>query len=127
MIVIYDAQCIWCSRCVHWLIRKDYKQCFRYAPAHGITAQQFASEMGFNHILSQTLVVVDGKNIYTKANAVFKIAANLNLPYRMLSMGRFLPQKITNALYQWIAINRHLLGKRQCMKYDDKKATMFLP
>ncbi|HQU99880.1 MAG: DUF393 domain-containing protein [Bacteroidia bacterium] len=114
MIVIYDGNCMFCSRLVFWLIRNNKDEMMRFAAAQSTTAIKYATEMGFVNQLGKSILVVLGNKYYTQAEAIFVTATKLKLPFSIIGFLKILPTTFTNWCYRLIARNRHHLAKHKC-------------
>ncbi len=68
-----------------------------------------------NHLLIkdelETVVLQDNRgNIYTHAEAIIKIISGLGGLWRLVSIFRIVPQKVSNYIYSWFARRRYLFG-----------------
>jgi predicted DCC family thiol-disulfide oxidoreductase YuxK len=101
--IIYDGYCRLCTWWVRLLIKYDRKDQFRFVPNHLLKKDQlFASISSF-----ETAVVVyySGK-YYQSSDAILEIVTQLDYPWKAFRHLRFLPRKIREAIYFWIARNR---------------------
>ena len=51
-------------------------------------------------------------NVFTRSDAWVELARALGGGWRMLAIVRFIPKRLRDAVYDWIARNRFVLGGR---------------
>lgn len=110
-LLLFDGDCGWCSGWAAWLVRHKPHGRMILAPLSGTTAQPFVG----SHPPTDTMVLVvretDGRlRLYTHSEAVFITASALGWPWRALGLFKLLPRKLTDAMYRWVARNRHRLS-----------------
>lgn len=154
-LVLFDGVCGLCNRSIDFLVRADRRRLLRYAPLQGETVSagvrirertsdvaSTSEERGndpagppdsgklasFSKSL-ETIVFVDEGEVFVRSRAVFRITRYLPWPYRMLSWFRWLPVRLTDAVYRWIAVRRYeLFGKRDvCRIPTPEERQLFLP
>ena len=104
--VIYDGDCPFCRFCRRWAE-------FRTPPGHlnwiarPESPSQALDNEGFRLSCEcDSLVVADGRQFWVKSRAVFRLAAELRPPWHLLALFRFLPLRLTDALYDQVAKRR---------------------
>jgi len=104
---------------------------FRFAPIRSEAAAQLRIEGNFsalNLIESDSILLVCDEFVLQQSDAVFAIAGGLRFPWSLLGILRILPRRLCDAIYRWIARNRHqMFGKCQATTIDSKEtASRFL-
>lgn len=110
MVIQFDGNCILCSRTIQFILKADRNRKFLFQTIQSTSANNDAGE---------SVVVIDGKRIYTHFDAVLKIGKELGGIYRLVAIARILPRKGRHELYEWIAKNRY--------RWFVKRETCFLP
>jgi predicted DCC family thiol-disulfide oxidoreductase YuxK len=113
-ILLFDGVCHSCNFIVDFILRRDKKKQFRF----GFLQSRIGHALLEKHELPvdrmDTLVLIEGDQAFTYSTAVFKILFRLGWPWRALAWASFLPQNLTDRLYQGYARNRYrLFGKRE--------------
>lgn len=104
MIILFDGQCILCSRTIQFILKADRKRKFMFQTLQSSTAKD----------TGESVIVKDCKFIYTHFDAVLKIGNELGGIYRLIGIARILPRKWRYRLYEWVARNRYQwFGKRE--------------
>jgi predicted DCC family thiol-disulfide oxidoreductase YuxK len=104
MTILYDDQCKFCTQITFWALGQNPK-----IKAMGIRtseAKEVLKSHGIQYIDLQTVYFVSDK-VSVRSAAAFNILRCTNAPWRWLSIFRFLPIAITDALYKWVAKNRY--------------------
>lgn len=110
MIIQFDGNCILCSKTIQFILKADRHRKFLFQTIQSISSDQNAGE---------SVIVKDGKRIYTHFDAVLKIGKELGGIYRLTEISRILPPKWRYRLYEWVARNR--------FRWFGRKETCFLP
>jgi predicted DCC family thiol-disulfide oxidoreductase YuxK len=103
--VLFDGVCNLCHGAVAFIIRRDPRGVFRFAPlqsAHG-AALLGAGGAG----VPDSLVLVEGGRVYTQSTAALRIARRLRKPWPLVSGLIVLPRGVRDWLYEWVARNRY--------------------
>lgn len=111
-IIYFDGVCNLCNGFVDFVIQRDKKHLFQFAPLQGKSAQQLLNHQDLG---LDSVVYYDNGDVYKKSIAVLKIASELGAGYRFFSkIASIFPVFILNFLYDFIAKNRYLFfGKKE--------------
>jgi predicted DCC family thiol-disulfide oxidoreductase YuxK len=76
----------------------------------------------------QTVIIFSEGKVYSKSGAIFYIIKNLNFPWKILIVFRFLPKKITDLIYDFVSLNRYKIfgRKEKCPVWDEKYFDLFI-
>ncbi len=114
-IVFFDGECNLCNSGVQFIIRRDKKKWFLFAPLQSARGQEALA-----HIPGATpdsfILLYDGR-YYIKSDAGLNIARLLGGFWKMFYAGVILPRFFRNWLYDIVARNRYKwFGRRsECM------------
>lgn len=116
-VIIFDGVCHLCSWVVRFVIRRDYKNKYLFAPIQSKIGEQLLLTQGFQPENIQTILLIKDGKPYTKSDAVFEIISDFRRGWKILLVLRFLPGGFRDFLYSVIARNRYKwFGKYdQCM------------
>lgn len=109
-LVLFDGECRLCNGFVRSVIARDHGARFRFAPLQGTTGRQACAAAGLafpEDAKPDTIVVVEDATAWVRSDAVLAIAARLPFPWPILTLGRVVPRSLRDALYRWVARNRH--------------------
>ncbi|MCX7930655.1 MAG: DCC1-like thiol-disulfide oxidoreductase family protein [Chlorobi bacterium] len=113
-VVLFDGDCVLCSRVVQWMLPRDKRRVFRYASL----TSAFARGHLPTHLVhdNATIVLLENRGrISTRSTAVLRILRHLGAAWNILAALLLLvPRVLRDAFYDWIAHNRYRwFGRRQ--------------
>ena len=132
-LVFYDGSCGLCDRIVAFLIKRDKKKCFVFAPLDGITAGKFLQDLAEKYKQGDSLILVENYQsvsfkIYLFSQAAFRIAWLLGGFWKLIGWLFFLPAFLFNWIYYFIARHRHqFFSSRSCEFPQNLSKDRFLP
>jgi|HigsolmetaAR204D_1030405.scaffolds.fasta_scaffold00011_17 predicted DCC family thiol-disulfide oxidoreductase YuxK len=109
LIVLYDAECVLCSKLVRFLIDRDPDGVIRFASlASGEVAGALmaCTRCELSGGVPDSLVVIDGGRIYTHSSAALRIVRRLPR-WRAAYMLVIFPKALRDAAYRFVARNRY--------------------
>jgi predicted DCC family thiol-disulfide oxidoreductase YuxK len=112
MIVVFDAQCLLCSRWVRFLLRFDRLAVFQFASIQGQTGQALLSRAGLRVDGLQTLLLVDGNRSWQHTGAILRVLHALGGPWRLAWLLWLVPAPVRDAAYRLVARNRYKIFGR---------------
>lgn len=128
--VYFDGVCGLCNRFVDFVLRRDRRGVFRFAPLQGGTASERLSQgrRPGNPEL-RTLLVEDKDGVHEKSEAVLRVLAELGGAWRLFGIAKRVPRALRDGLYDLLARNRYrLFGKREtCRLPTAGERARFLP
>ena len=117
-IILFDGVCNLCNNSVQFVIRKDKKNQFIFAPLQGILGQHFIKERGIDTRRTDSIILYEpGVAYYVKSTAAIKIGVSFGGGWKALSLLEWIPTGIRDFFYDIIAKNRYRwFGKQEsCM------------
>ena len=128
MIVVFDAQCLLCSRSVHFLLRHDKKGVFQFASIQGATGRALLVNAGLSIDGLQTMLLCDGGHVWEQSAALLRVLHGLGWPWRLAWVAWLVPAPLRDALYRVVARNRYrLFGRTEiCLEPPPNFAAQFL-
>ena len=121
-LVLFDGDCHLCNGFVQFVIGRDPRRRIRFAPLQGKAGRHACEMVGLDlpeGADPDTIIVIDGGRGLVRSDAVLAIIARLPFPWALLSVGRWVPRPIRDALYRWVARNRH--------RWFGRRSTCLLP
>lgn len=100
VLVLFDGDCHFCNFWVRFILPRDRRKVFKFAPL------TMVPEVPQNSIM----VVTEGL-IFQKSEAVFKIAENLGIPSWLTDFLRKIPRPLRDLGYDFIADRRYLISR----------------
>ena len=124
-IIAFDGVCNLCNGFIQWLIKRDKKKQFRYTTLQSKVGELLVKNMD---VEEDSVVLVYKEKIYTLSDVGLKcmqiLGGGWNLVYSLI----FLPKKLRDFVYKWIARNRYKwFGKSEvCMIPDPSIKALFI-
>jgi predicted DCC family thiol-disulfide oxidoreductase YuxK len=110
-LVLYDGVCGFCDASVRWLLARDERGRFRFSPLQGAAAAALRErhpEIGDSLDSIAYVDASDGsERVHLRSEAVFRILAELDRPWRWVAMLRWLPRPLTDLGYRIFARLRY--------------------
>jgi predicted DCC family thiol-disulfide oxidoreductase YuxK len=124
-IVVFDGECNLCNRSVQFIIKRDARGVFEFAPLQWAVSRRIIADKPTNS--DSVLLLEDGK-LFARSDAVLRIARRLRFPWPLLYAFIVVPRPIRDAINNWIARNRYRwFGRRDsCMNPDQNQKARFL-
>ncbi len=126
-VVLFDGFCHLCDGSVQFLLSVDSHEKLFFAPIQSKTGETIIQDYPRLKQVDSILLYHEGA-VFMKSEALFKITSLLPWYWRWLSVGRFIPTRISDFAYDFIARNRYkILGKRAiCRVPSPKESHRFL-
>ncbi len=109
-IILFDGVCNLCNGFVNLLIRIDKKATLRFMPLQSDKTEKTKALTSVMNDLPDnpsSVILIEGEKISLKSNAVLRIAAYLPWPWKVLKYFGFLPNKMRDSIYDFIARHRY--------------------
>ena len=115
-VILFDGVCNLCNGAVTFVISRDKKNVFRFAPLQSEAAQQLLQQHGVLKKMD-SIVVIEGEQLFQKSIAALKIAKHFPWYWQWLLVFWIVPRPLRDAVYDVIAKNRYRwFGKQDvCM------------
>jgi predicted DCC family thiol-disulfide oxidoreductase YuxK len=127
-VIIFDGQCVLCSRSAQFVLRHDRRRTFRLLAAQTPLGRALYVHYGLDpHDYESIILIADGVPTL-KSEAVIRIAQGLGAPWSLAAILRALPRPWRDRLYDVLARNRfRVFGRRAtCYLPDRRDADSFL-
>ncbi len=105
-LVLFDGYCSLCSWGVRFILAYEMNHDLVFAPLQSPYSKNILLKYQMNQDAINTVVLIKDGQVFIKSAAVFQIASYLKMPYRVLKFGRFLPDLMSDFVYDTIAKNR---------------------
>jgi predicted DCC family thiol-disulfide oxidoreductase YuxK len=116
-IVFFDGVCNFCNGSINFVIDRDKKNKFLFAPLQSKAGQEFLTAHQLNAEEFDSIIVFRGGKLYKKSAAALQIIGQLGFPWPILSVFKIFPTFFRDFFYDFIARNRYrFFGKKDaCM------------
>lgn len=121
-IILFDGVCNFCNRTVRVIIKHDKEDKFHFAQLQSAIAKELLLKQGLDQNELNSVILIEGDQVYTKSDAVIRIALQLSGWPTIFSYSKWVPKSIRNFFYDLIAKYRYrLFGKQDNCIIPDKK------
>ena len=117
-VILFDGVCNLCNTSVQFVIKRDRKARFKFAPLQGELGRRVLAENNLPSIEFHSFVLLENGRMYQKSTAALRVAKALPGLWPLLYYVFILvPPFIRNTVYTWVAGNRYKwFGKQEaCM------------
>ncbi len=128
-ILFFDGECNLCNSSVQFIIKRDKKKKFLFAPLQSERGKQAVAEVQQQMLkVPDSVILYYNGKYYSRSSAALRIARLLGGVWSLLYAGMILPGFIRDGVYEWIARNRYKwFGKRnECMMPTPELRSRFL-
>ncbi len=127
-IILFDGVCNLCNTSVQFIIKRDKKGIFQFAPLQSDFARQALENIQTSGLKTESVIYISGNKLYSRSSAALRIAKKLNTPWPVLYFFIIIPPFIRNWFYDLIARNRYKwFGKKEsCMIPSPELKSRFL-
>lgn len=113
-IILFDGVCNLCNGAVNFIIDRDPEALFRLAALQSTVGQELLQKHNLKTADFDTIVLVEGDNIYSHSTAALRIARNLSGAWPLFYGFIIIPSPLRNVVYNWISRNRYRwFGKQE--------------
>ncbi|WP_298348722.1 thiol-disulfide oxidoreductase DCC family protein [uncultured Dokdonia sp.] len=127
-IILFDGVCNLCNGAITFIIQRDKKDIFRYAPLQSEIGKELAAKHHIDLDKVDSIILVTEDKAYSKSTAALRIAKQLSAGWPLLAVFLILPRFLRDAVYDFIARNRYKwFGKKEaCMIPTPELKSKFL-
>ncbi|WP_299148863.1 thiol-disulfide oxidoreductase DCC family protein [uncultured Dokdonia sp.] len=127
-IILFDGVCNLCNGAITFIIKRDKKDIFRYAPLQSEIGKELAAKHHIDLDKVDSIILVTEDKAYAKSTAALRIAKQLSAGWPLLVVFLILPRFLRDAVYDFIARNRYKwFGKKEaCMIPTPELKSKFL-
>lgn len=112
-ILLFDGACSLCAGTVRFVTPRDPAGRVRFAPLQSDAARRILAAAGAPPNLPDSVVLVERGRVYTRSDAVLRLARLLRFPWPLLWGLVVVPRPVRDWVYDFVARRRHRwLGKR---------------
>ncbi len=105
--VYVDGTCNLCNASVKFILPRDRNSRFQFGNLQSETTQHVLAAFKANPAELSSVVLVENGKLYTRSAAALRIAKGLSSAWPLLYVFVLVPPFIRNAVYDWVARNRH--------------------
>lgn len=106
-IVFFDGYCHLCNGAVRFIIKRDSRNYFKFAPLQGQRAYTDLPESFKTNKQPDSLILLENGQIYIESTAALKIAAKLRFPWNLINAFIIIPTCMRDPVYRFVAKRRY--------------------
>ena len=127
-VILFDGVCNFCNSSVQFVIRRDPKRYFRFAPLQSEYGQTQLKRYGLPLESFGSFILIENNKAYTRSTASLRVARKLSGGWSLLYGFILVPAFLRNMVYEFVAQNRYRwFGKKDaCMIPTAEQRTLFL-
>ena len=127
-IVVFDGECVLCSRFVQFILRHDRNGRFRLMAGQSPVGAALYRHFALDPIQFGTYILLQDGRAYLRSDASIRIFQGLGGPWRLARLARLFPAPLRDAFYDFVARNRlRWFGARPtCYRSDPSQADRFI-
>ncbi len=105
-LVLFDGECNVCNASVLFIIDRDPKERFVFAPLASELGQHSMKTRGLVDPSLDSIVVIDGDRVHTHSNALLQVARHLSGPWPAFVALLAVPKRLRDRAYRAFAKRR---------------------
>ena len=127
-VILFDGVCNLCNNWVQFVIKRDPRGYFHFASLQSDAASVLLKNHRYEQAQLNSIILVEGENLYTESTAILHIVRRLKGPVKMASIFWIIPVFIRNPFYRFVARNRYKwFGKQEsCMLPSEDAKKRFI-
>jgi predicted DCC family thiol-disulfide oxidoreductase YuxK len=106
-LILFDGVCNLCNATVRFIIARDPRARFRFAPLQSDAACERLARAGGVPAGQASVVLIENGRLYTRSAAALRIARALRFPWPMLYGLIVIPRPIRDRAYEFVARRRY--------------------
>jgi predicted DCC family thiol-disulfide oxidoreductase YuxK len=107
-IILFDGVCNLCNNFVQTIIKHDKHDVYRFASLQSTYGQNLQTYLGIDPTQTKSVVLyVPGVAYFHKSEAALEIIKSFGGAYTLLMIFRIFPNFLSNAVYDFVALNRY--------------------
>lgn len=107
LLVIFDGICNFCNWSVDFIIKRDKKRRFVFAPFQDEAARRILATFNLHEAPLRTTFLIEGDRLYEGSTAALRIARRLRFPWPLTWPLIIVPRFLRQWYYNIIARNRY--------------------
>ncbi|SHI80526.1 DCC1-like thiol-disulfide oxidoreductase family protein [Aquimarina spongiae] len=112
-IVLFDGVCNLCNGWIRFILKRERNPLFQFASLQSPKGQELLGAHRYENSLS-SIILIENNKIYQKSDAVLKICSYFKFPWNISNYLRFVPKRIRDFSYDFIAARRYKwFGKQE--------------
>lgn len=106
-LVLFDGVCNVCNALILFIIDRDPREQFVFAPLTSELGQSMLRSFGLSTVDPDSVVLVENGRAFTHSTAILRILGRLQAPWVLFWAGFVLPRFVRDAAYRYFASHRY--------------------
>jgi predicted DCC family thiol-disulfide oxidoreductase YuxK len=112
-IILFDGICNLCNSTVDFLLKYDKKKHFNFVPLQSEEGKLYIAKYQIQADID-SVILIKTNHVYFESDAAVEVFGMLSFPWKSARFIKFIPKKLRDKIYSWIAKNRYRwFGKRE--------------
>lgn len=121
-VLLFDGVCNLCNGTVNFLIGRDSRRLLKFASLQSEYGQKQLERFNFPLDYRGSVILIQGDQVYTRSDAVFRCTRVLDFPWWLLSVFQVFPKFVRDAVYNLIGHNRYaIFGKSETCRVPTRE------
>jgi predicted DCC family thiol-disulfide oxidoreductase YuxK len=127
-VILFDGVCNLCNASIDFILKRDTKNQFLVGALQEEAGKKLLSRFEVQPEYLNSLVLIEGKEIYFRSTAALRIAKKLSGFWSLFYVFIILPTPVRDGIYDWIGKNRYRWfgRKNTCRLPTPEEKTKFL-
>ncbi|HUQ88649.1 MAG TPA: DCC1-like thiol-disulfide oxidoreductase family protein [Vicinamibacterales bacterium] len=108
-IILFDGTCAFCERSVRFIATRD-RGYFKFGASQNAEGQALLAKYGTTREATRSLILIEGDQIYLRSDAVLRIGARMNAPWKFAAVFLVVPRPLRDLLYRFVAAIRYRIA-----------------
>lgn len=122
MIIIFDGLCNFCNAWVDFVLARDKKRLFQFAPSQSECGELLLRHRSLYTEEIKTIVLIDGDRVFTMSDAAIRVVGGLGAQWSIVYIFLLVPRPIRDACYATFAKRRYRwFGKRDVCRVPEAR------
>jgi len=106
-VLLFDGVCNLCNATVNFIIDRDPRKLFRFAPLQSEIGRRVLAEYGLSTEDFRTFVLIENGRCYTRSTAALRVLGTLGGLWPLVRIFLLVPRPIRDGIYSFVATHRY--------------------
>lgn len=121
-VILFDGVCNLCSGWVQFVIKRDPKELFKFAPLQSEFGNSIIRDYNIKMKGTASIVLIEHNKAHIESTAILRIVSQLKGPIKILRLFSLIPKPIRDNIYRFISKNRYrFFGKKESCLIPSKE------
>ena len=110
-VLLFDGNCVFCSRWVQFVVANEKSPCLVFSPLDSNYAKDLLKKYGLDPSTVDSVVLIEGERAFTHSEAVLGLAKYLKSPWNLMRHLQVIPRSWRDIVYRLVARQRYRFNK----------------